>query len=228
MAVGYDGPVTDHAPIAGNRHYRKFYMDELENNKEIFKKSVFNHAPVMRGQSRGLKKGFFSNLFTKTTEDDSGQVSSLKEVGSFKGYIKVYNKETHSAFKKQRRLAIDELFSLLDTLHMKEHGKKFRITQQGMAESNSKQKLRHALHDMSVYSDTLFDFMLQSSYEDILQQSLSNPTQCLVRLYIIEAFDLASRDIGSDSDPYLMIKCGAFEYSGQDKYHLDEPNPKFH
>jgi hypothetical protein len=36
MAIGYDGAVTDHQPITGNRHYRKFYMDELENNKEIF------------------------------------------------------------------------------------------------------------------------------------------------------------------------------------------------
>lgn len=32
MAVGYDGAVTDHAPTLQNRHYRKFYMDELENN----------------------------------------------------------------------------------------------------------------------------------------------------------------------------------------------------
>jgi len=49
MAIGYDGAVTDQKPTRGQRHYRKFYMDELENNKEIFKKSPFHTVPIMRG-----------------------------------------------------------------------------------------------------------------------------------------------------------------------------------
>lgn len=128
LPVGYDGAVTDHKPVAGNKHYRKFYMDELENNKEIFKKSVFYTSSVMRGQTRGISKGFFSSLFSHITgEDESGQPSSLKEVGSFKGYINVYNKEDQIQYKKDRTAAISQLFSLLDELHMKKCGKKFRI-----------------------------------------------------------------------------------------------------
>lgn len=44
---------------------------------------------------------------------------------------------------------------------------------------------------------------------------------------MIEGFDLASRDIGGFSDPYLILKCGKKEYNERKNYILDEPNPKF-
>ena len=72
IGIGYDGAVTDHIPSTSNRHYRKMYHDELENNKEIFNKSVFYNSDVMRGQSRGLKPGFFSSLFGEDSMDESG------------------------------------------------------------------------------------------------------------------------------------------------------------
>jgi Ca2+-dependent lipid-binding protein len=50
----------------------------------------------------------------------------------------------------------------------------------------------------------------------------------IVRLYMIEGFDLASRDLGSESDPYLKIKCGNKLYDERDNYAMDERNPKFH
>lgn len=44
-----------------NRHYRKYYEDELENDESLFPpgKPFFNYD-IMRGQSRGVKKSFFS------------------------------------------------------------------------------------------------------------------------------------------------------------------------
>lgn len=49
-----------------------------------------------------------------------------------------------------------------------------------------------------------------------------------MRLYLLEAFDLASRDIGSFSDPYPVIRMGKKEINHRDKYQLDEANPKIH
>jgi hypothetical protein len=49
-----------------------------------------------------------------------------------------------------------------------------------------------------------------------------------VRLYILEGFDFAQRDIGSFSDPYLVLRCGKKEINERDHYLLDEPNPKFY
>jgi len=40
----------------------------------------------------------------------------------------------------------------------------------------------------------------------------------IVRIYMIEGFDLASRDIGSDSDPYLKLRCGNKIYNERKHY----------
>ena len=37
---------------------------------------------------------------------------------------------------------------------------------------------------------------------------LNTLTKCKVRVYVIEGFNFAKRDIFSESDPYLVIKCG--------------------
>jgi Ca2+-dependent lipid-binding protein len=46
-------------------------------------------------------------------------------------------------------------------------------------------------------------------------------TTCLMRVYFVEGFDFAQRDIGSFSDPYLKITCGKKEYNDRDNYQLD-------
>lgn len=45
---------------------------------------------------------------------------------------------------------------------------------------------------------------------------------------MISAFDLASRDIGSASDPYLYITLGNKVYNDRSNYQDDEPNPDFY
>ena len=44
---------------------------------------------------------------------------------------------------------------------------------------------------------------------------------------MIEGFDLASRDIGGFSDPYLILKLGRQKKDDRKNYILDEPAPKF-
>lgn len=43
-------------------------------------------------------------------------------------------------------------------------------------------------------------------------------TRCIVRVYILEGYDFAQRDIGSYSDPYLKIKCGTKKFNDRDNY----------
>lgn len=38
---------------------------------------------------------------------------------------------------------------------------------------------------------------------------------------------MAKRDIFSDSDPFLIVKCGSEEFNEEKNYQSDEPNPKF-
>jgi hypothetical protein len=57
-------------------HYRRYYEDELENNKELVGESPLNKIDIKRGQSRGNSKSFFGALFASDREDASGEVTT--------------------------------------------------------------------------------------------------------------------------------------------------------
>lgn len=54
--------------------------------------------------------------------------------------------------------------------------------------------------------------------DETLKRMLMSKTKCIVRLYMINGFDLASRDNGSASDPYLYITCGKKIYNERSNY----------
>ena len=62
----------------------------------------------------------------------------------------------------------------------------------------------------------------------LLKRSLLSETRTMIRVYMISAFDLASRDNGSASDPYLRLTCNGKTFDERDNYQLDEPCPEFH
>ena len=108
-----------------NLHYRKYYDDELENNKELFPKAPFLSVPIKRGQSRGLKKSWFSFGAEKT--DESGQVSNEKIVGSFKGRIRVYNDEEEKKYKADKKEKMERIMELIRELHFKTFKEPFQL-----------------------------------------------------------------------------------------------------
>ena len=57
---------------------------------------------------------------------------------------------------------------------------------------------------------------------------LSTQTPACIQLYVLECYDLASRDVGSKSDPYMFIQCGDKNYNERDNYQLDESEPKIY
>jgi Ca2+-dependent lipid-binding protein len=61
----------------------------------------------------------------------------------------------------------------------------------------------------------------------ILKRMLLRKSKCIVRIYMIEGFDLASRDMGGASDPYCILKLGRNIKNDRKNYILDEPCPKF-
>ena len=63
MELGHNEDPPENAED-DKKHYRKYFPDELENNKDIFPKHPFHKADIIRGQSRGLKKGGLLNLFS--------------------------------------------------------------------------------------------------------------------------------------------------------------------
>mmetsp|Transcript_30294 Transcript_30294/g.46318 ORF Transcript_30294/g.46318 Transcript_30294/m.46318 type:complete len:166 (+) Transcript_30294:3661-4158(+) len=64
--------------------------------------------------------------------------------------------------------------------------------------------------------------------DEILKRALLAQTKCIVRVYMISAYDLSSRDNGSASDPYLYLTCNNKTYNERDNYQLDNANPNFY
>lgn len=64
--------------------------------------------------------------------------------------------------------------------------------------------------------------------DEILKKMLLKKFQGIVRVYILNGFNFAARDIGSPSDPYLRVSIGDKEFNDRDNYQLDQPCPEFH
>ena len=62
----------------------------------------------------------------------------------------------------------------------------------------------------------------------MLKRLLVSETKCLVRLYLVRAFNLASRDNDSPSDPYVKVILGDDVFDDRENYIEDEPNPKLY
>ena len=93
IGLGYDKDKD-----SKQKHYRKFYPEELEKVKEVLpNESPFNSYQIKRGQTRGAKVSFWKRITNDYTTDESGQVKTEKFVGKFKAVIEV---EARDARKK--------------------------------------------------------------------------------------------------------------------------------
>lgn len=62
----------------------------------------------------------------------------------------------------------------------------------------------------------------------MLQQKLLREKSSIVRLYLIDAFNLQSRDIGSLSDPYFVVNLNDKEVNDSDNYEDDADRIDIH
>jgi Ca2+-dependent lipid-binding protein len=70
-------------------------------------------------------------------------------------------------------------------------------------------------------------FIKSQTFSKAICEELKRKTMCVVDLYVLKAFDLASRDLGSQSDPYLKITAGDTVFDERENYQLDTAMPKF-
>lgn len=90
-----------------------------------------------------------------------------------------------------------------------------------------RRKLDKHLREIHVDHLNITTHLCNLESDEILKRSLLSSIKCIVRVYLISAFDLSSRDNGSPSDPYLYIKCNKTVVNDRANYQLDEANPKF-
>lgn len=74
----------------------------------------------------------------------------------------------------------------------------------------------------------LLKTLVECYSNDMIKRLLIAERKCVVRVYVLKAINLASRDNGSDSDPYIEVTLGQKSYSDRDEYQEDEPNPEIY
>ena len=61
-----------------------------------------------------------------------------------------------------------------------------------------------------------------------ISKSLLNITKCIIRVYIIDAFDLESKDKLSESDPFVRVKIGKCKQDNKSEYQKNNNNPSIY
>lgn len=91
--------------------------------------------------------------------------------------------------------------------------------------SEGRMQMRKSLEPLEVNHLGIVKKLANIQSDEILKSLLLKNTKAIVRAYIIEGFDLASRDIGGYSDPYLIVRLGKKEHNERKNYQVNELNP---
>jgi len=236
MPVGYNEKKPDDGE-QGNKHYRRYFPNELENvqdpNGDYLVVSPFLSEHITRCQTAEKKKtgllSFFGGGSGDPAEDEGPEFEVIK-AGKFKGVLKVFN-EAHYNNRKQEIL--DEVFKLqmlfkeCYDLELALHGKSWEFDLdrihpekvEGYQEMKTAlSDLKDLLQDAGLGSLKLEKKMANVLYDAQLQKKLEKSITCKVRGYILEGFNFAKKDLFSESDPFLIVKCGAEEFNEEENY----------
>lgn len=74
-------------------------------------------------------------------------------------------------------------------------------------------QIKEQLDPLQVNHLNIVNILADIESDVILKRMLLKTNKCVVRIYMIEGFDLASRDMGGFSDPYLILKLGKKVYN---------------
>lgn len=218
IGLGYDDDDT-----TKRKHYRTYYPDELENNKDIFPKpSPFDSFELKRGAARGPSGGgLFS--FKKKKENKT----KVETTGYFKGIVQIESYPDRDAYRANKKMIIDDLKKNINELSKIVLKKEMIIDVDKLASAAEREKFETNIRKLHIDHLNISRHLVNLESDTILKRMIQNESKQVIRLYIVEAFGLSSRDNGSASDPYLQLHCNGQSFNDRDNYKLDEINPVF-
>ena len=164
-----------------NKHYRRFFEDELEHDKEIFPKPIFYNMDIMRGQSRGVEKSWFGG----GQQDESGQESTIRKVGTFKGTIEIVNNEEKAEFEAEKGRLLEEIFQNLSVLYRRKTGEGQEFDLDVVETAERKADFQADCEKMGLKMPQLTDFLEDVAFEGMIKELLTKQTDAIVHLYLI-------------------------------------------
>ncbi len=131
------------------------------------------------------------SLFSKADTDETGQVTTIKEVGKFKGIIKVFNNDDSENFKSQKKSRNELIKKLIRDLHQKKLNEPMSFDFDKLETSEARGKFNQLMEKLGCADLQLQTYLLETSYEEMIGKMMMSKTTCLMRVYFVEGFDFA-------------------------------------
>ena len=64
------------------------------------------------------------------------------------------------------------------------------------------------MHDMKLGHLNILRKLMEIQQDELIKNMLMIRTRCFINVYLLSGHRLASRDIGSESDPYVVVELG--------------------
>lgn len=209
MQLGYNRKSDDKL-----MHYRYVCNQELEKT-EYIDESPFEKFDITRGQDKGLEDNWM--LMLSSNKDKEGNRSTKKLAGIFKGIIRVTRKSKEEERDARKQVITQKAASITNQLNKTG---KIAYTELASAVLMRKKDEEEKIDDESDEENYV-------QFESVRKMLLVK-TQVIVRVYIVEALNLAQKDYKSNSDPYIRIKLQDQIIDDSKNYQTDEPNPKIY
>lgn len=139
----------------------------------------------------------------------------------------VQSEQDKKDYDEKKANLLHDLKVKLNSLSLTKTGKPLELKMEKMDTMEGRQKFEFEMEHLGVAHLQITKRLADLESDETLKRLLMATTKCVVRVYIIDAFNLSSRDNGSESDPYLIVTCGNKTYNERQFYQSDEPNPKF-
>lgn len=146
-------------------------------------------------------------------------------MGKFKGLITVESEERKKQFELAKEDKIHKLKRALDALSMKIKKEPCKIDSGKLQTQEGKAKFKNQMEKLGVGHLNIQKYIAVVDHTERLRQMLLREKKCMVRVYLLEGLGMVSRDSGSDSDPYCIVKLGKKKYNERENYQEDEPDP---
>ena len=113
---------------------------------------------------------------------------------------------------------MSNIFESLATLYKSKTGREIEFDLECVETSEAKANFESDCQKMGLNLPKLTDFLESIAFGGMIKDLLKKSTDAVVHLYLLNGSDFASRDIGSPSDPYLIVTCGDTCINDRDNY----------
>jgi len=145
-------------------------------------------------------------------------VSDEQVVGKFKGVVSVQSLDDKKEYAERKAVLIHNLKTKLNQISLKKRNKQLDFSLEKMDTFEGRVLFDRDLESIGVGHLNITKQLADLESDETMKRLLLSQAKAIVRVYMISAYNLSSRDNGSESDPYLIMNVGNKTYNERDNY----------